>query len=153
MTADEPIASGSCQAQFTDENCAWRRFGKLFLEKAWPKESRFQTEQTSQHLVDLAERAGDFFPEVARTILPYLVPSSQNVGFVSFLARQNDDEMGGLPTRFPDATLMLIDKIIPDDPDRVPYDLDLLTEMIAEANPILRQDSRWRRLKALALRE
>ena len=113
--------------RIVEENHAWRRFGKPFLEKAWPKESRFQTEQTSQHLVDLAERAGDFFPEVVRTILPYLVPSSQNVGFVSFLARQNDDEMGGLPTRFPDATLMLIDKIIPDDPDRVPYDLDLLT--------------------------
>ena len=137
--------------RIVDENHAWRRFGKPFLEKAWPKESHFQTEQTSQHLVDLAERAGDFFPEVVRAILPYLVPSSQDVGSVSFLARQNDDEMGGLPTRFPDATLMLINKIIPDDPDPVPYNLDLLTEMIAEAEPSLRQDSRWRRLKALAL--
>ena len=139
--------------RIVEENHAWRRFGKPFLEKAWPKESHFQTEQTSQHLVDLAERAGDFFPEVVRAILPYLVPSSQNVGSVSFLARQNDDEMGGLPTRFPDATLMLIDKIIPDDPDQVPYDLDSLIETIAEAKPSLRQDSRWRRLKALALRE
>ena len=134
-----------------EENHAWRRFGKPFLEKAWPKESRFQTEQTSQHLVDLAERAGDFFPEAVRTILPYLVPSSQDVGSVSFLARQSDEEMGGVPTQFPDATLMLIDKIIPDDPDQVPYDLDSLIEMIAEAKPSLCQDSRWRRLKALAL--
>ena len=135
------------------ENDAWRRFGKPFLEKAWPKESRFQTEQTSQHLVELAKGAGDFFPEVVQTILPYLVPISQNVGFVYSLVRQNDDETGGLPTRFPDATLVLIDKIIPDDPDQVPYDLDSLIEMIAEAKPSLRQDSRWRRLKALALHE
>ena len=63
--------------RIVEENHAWRRFGKPFLEKAWPKESHFQTEQTSQHLVDLAERAGDFFPEVVRAILPYLVPSSQ----------------------------------------------------------------------------
>ncbi len=139
--------------RIVDENHAWRRFGKPFLEKAWPKEARFQTEQTSQHLVEFAKRASDFFPEVVRTILPYLVPSFQNVGFVSFLVRQNDDEMGGLPTRFPDATLILIDKIIPDDPDQVPYDLDSLIEMIAEAKPSLRQDSRWRRLKALALHE
>ena len=139
--------------RIVDENHAWRRFGKPFLEKAWPKESLFQAEHTSQHLVALAKGAGDFFPEVVQTILPYLVPSSQNGGFVSSLARQSDEEMGGLPTRFPDATLMLIDKIIPDDPDRVPYDLDLLTEMIAEAKPSLRQDSRWRRLKALALHE
>ena len=139
--------------RIVEENHAWRRFGKPFLEKAWPKETRFQTEQTSQYLVDLAERAGDFFPEVVRAILPYLVPSSQDVGSVSFLARQNDEDTGGLPTRFPDATLMLIDKIIPDNPDQVPYELDSLTEMIAEAKPSLRQDSRWRRLKALALRE
>ena len=139
--------------RIVDENDAWRRFGKPFLERAWPKESRFQTEQTSQHLVELAKGAGDFFPEVVQTIRPYLVPISQNVGFVYSLVRQNDDETGGLPTRFPDATLVLIDKIIPDDPDQVPYDLDSLIEMIAEAKPSLRQDSRWRRLKALALHE
>ena len=137
--------------RIVEENHAWRRFGKPFLEKAWPKETRFQTEQTSQHLVALAKGAGDFFPEVVRAILPYLVPSSQDVGSVSFLARQSDEEMGGVPTQFPDATLMLIDKIIPDDPDQVPYDLDSLIEMIAEAKPSLCQDSRWRRLKALAL--
>ncbi|MCE2449080.1 MAG: hypothetical protein J4F35_12030 [Candidatus Latescibacteria bacterium] len=139
--------------RIVEENHAWRRFGKPFLEKAWPKETRFQTEQTSQHLVDLAERAGDFFPEVVRAILPYLVPSSQDVGSVYSLTRQSDEEIGGLPTRFPDATLMLINKIIPDDPDPVPYELDSLTEMIAEARPSLRQDSRWRRLKALVLHE
>ena len=140
--------------QFIDENHAWRRFGKLFLEKAWPKESRFQTEQTSRYLVELAVRAGDFFPEVVRTILPYLVPIFQDgdVLLIS-LAQQNDGEVDRLPTRFPDATLMLIDKIIPDNPDQVPYELDSLTEMIAEAKPSLRQDSRWRRLKDLTLRE
>ena len=140
--------------RIVDENHAWRRFGKPFLEKAWPKESRFQTEQTSRQLVEIAERAGDFFPEVVRTILPYLVRIFQDGDvLLNGLAERNDGEVDGLPTRFPDATLMLIDKIIPDDPDRMPYDLDLLTEMIAEANPILRQDSRWRRLKDLALRE
>ena len=139
--------------RIVDGNDAWRRFGKPFLERAWPKESRFQTEETSRHLVALAKGAGDFFPEVVQTILPYLVPMSRNIGFVSSLARQSDEETGRLPTRSPDATLMLIDKIIPDDPDPVPYELDSLTEIIAEAEPSLRQDSRWRRLKALALHE
>ena len=139
--------------RIVDENHAWRRFGKPFLERAWPRETRFQTEETSQHLVALAKGAGDFFPEVVQTILPYLVPMPRNVGFVSSLARQSDEEMGGLPRRFPDATLKLIDKIIPDDPDHVPYDLDSLIEMVAEAKPSLRQDSRWRRLKALVLHE
>ena len=136
-----------------DKNDAWRRFGKPFLERAWPRETRFQTEETSQHLVALAKGAGNSFPKVVQTILPYLVPSSQNSGFVSSLARQSDEDTDGLPMRFPDATLMLINKMIPDDPDQVPYDLDSLIEMIAEAEPSLRQNSRWRRLKALALGE
>jgi len=123
------------------------------LERAWPRETRFQTEETSQHLVALAKGAGDFFPEVVQTILPYLVPMFRNVGFVSSLAQQSDEEVGRLPTRFPDTTLKLIDKIIPDDPDQVPYELDSLTEMLAEANLGLRQKRQWRRLKALALRE
>ena len=140
--------------RIVDENDAWRRFGKPFLEKAWPKESRFQTEQTSRQLVDLAEKAGDFFPEVVRTILPYLVPIFQDGDVLLYsLAQQNAGEVEGLPIRFPDATLILIDKIIPDNPDQVPYELDSLTEMVAEAKPSLRQDSRWRRLKDLALRE
>lgn len=140
--------------QFIDENRAWRRFGKLFLEKAWPKESRFQTEQTSQYLVELAVRAGDFFPEMVQTILPYVVPIFQDGdALLISLVQWDDGEVDGLPTRFPDATLMLIDKIIPDNPDQVPYELDSLTETIAEARPSLRQDSRWRRLKDLALRE
>ena len=140
--------------QSIDENHAWRRFGKLFLEKAWPKESRFQTEQTSRYLVELAVRASDFFPEVVQTILPYMVPIFQDGdALLISLVQWDDGEVDGLPTRFPDATLMLIDKIIPDNPDQVPYELDSLTETIAEARPSLRQDSRWRRLQALALHE
>ena len=137
--------------RIVNKNHAWRRFGKLFLERAWPKESRFQTEQTSWQFVELAKGAGDFFPEVVQTILPYLVPISQNVGFVYYLARQSDEEMGGLPTRFPDATLTLLNKLISEDSDQVPYDLDSVIEIIAEAEPRLRQDSRWRRLKGLTL--
>ena len=141
-------------SQFIDETRTWRRFGKLFLEKAWPKESRFQTEQTSRYLVELAVRASDFFPEVVQTILPYMVPIFQDGdALLISLVQWNDGEVDGLPTRFPDATLMLIDKIIPDNPDQVPYELDSLTEMIAGAKPSLRQDRRWRRLKDLALRE
>ncbi len=134
-----------------NKNHAWRRFGKLFLERAWPKESRFQTEQTSRLFVELSKGAGDFFPEVVQTTLPYVVPISQNVGFVYYLARQSDEGMSGLPTRFPDATLTLLNKLIPDDSDQVPYYLDTALDMIAEAKSGLRQDSRWRRLKGLTL--
>ena len=56
--------------RIVDENHAWRRFGKPFLERAWPRETRFQTEETSRHLVALAKGAGDFFPRWSKLFFP-----------------------------------------------------------------------------------
>ncbi len=130
----------------------WQRFGKPFLERAWPQEMRCQTERTSRAFLRLVEEAGDLFPEVVQTVLPYLVPIPQGGTFVYGLTRQNGEEGIEPPRRFPDATLALLDKLVSDNLDQIPYKLDTAVEMIAEAKPSLRQDGRWRRLKDLALR-
>ena len=130
----------------------WRRFGKPFLEKAWPKEARFRAERVSKELAELAVNAGDLFPEVVQTILPYLIPISQGGTFVYRLTEQSGEKGAELPRRFPDATLALLDKLVSDNPDQIPYNLDTAIEMVAEAKPRLRQDGRWRRLKDLTLR-
>ena len=130
----------------------WKRFGKPFLERAWPREARFQTERTSRAFLGLVEEAGDLFPEVVQTILPYLVPISQGGTFVYGLTRQNGEEGVAPPRRFPDATLALLNKLVSDNPDQIPYNLDATIEMVAEAKPSLRQDGRWRRLKDITLR-
>ena len=119
----------------------WRRLGKPFLERAWPRETRCQTERTSRALLWLVEGAGDLFPEVVQTILPYLVPISQGSTFVLGLTGQNGEEGTELPRRFPDATLALLDKLVPDNPDQIPYNLEAAVEMIVESKPRLRQDS------------
>ena len=130
----------------------WQRFGKPFLERAWPQEMLCQTERTSRAFLRLVEEAGDLFPEVVQTVLPYLVPISQDGPFVYDLTRQNGEEEVELPRRFPDASLALLDKLVSDNLDQIPYGLEAAVEMIVEAKPSLRQDSRWRRLKDLALR-
>ena len=57
-----------CLSRIVDKNQAWKRFGKPFLEKAWPREARFQTELTSQQFARLVIEAGDLFPEVVQAI-------------------------------------------------------------------------------------
>ena len=86
------------------------------------------------------------------TILPYLVPIFGGGLFVTPLVQQNGEEEGTLATRFPDAVLALIDKLVPNNPSQIPYQLDIVIEMIAEAKPSLRQDSRWRRLNNVVLK-
>ncbi len=130
----------------------WAGFAKPFLEKAWPKEESCKTERTSRAFLGLVREAGDLFPQVVQNILPYIVPISQGGTFVYSLTRQNGEEGVEPPRRFPDATLALLDKLVSDTPDQIPYNLDVAVEMIAEAKPSLRQDGRWRRLKDLALR-
>ena len=130
----------------------WRRFGKPFLEKAWPKEARFRTERVSKELAELAVSACDLFPEVVETILPYLVPTSQGDMLLHYLTQESSRDGAKLARRFPDATLALLNELVPDNPDQMPYNLDAAVEMVAEAKPSLRQDGRWRRLKDITLR-
>ena len=139
------------RAPFHGDRTKWRRFGKPFLRRAWPTETRCQTHLTSRQLVALAQKARDSFPEVVEAILPLLVPFSHGNLFVHGLTRQSDKEDEALATRFPDVALALIDKLVPDGPDQLPYNLGTAVEMIAEKKPSLRKDSRWRRLNEITL--
>ena len=128
----------------------WHQFGKRFLEEAWPKEIRLQTEDTSLTLVRLAGVIGDDFPEAAQAILPRLVPIYRESWFLLHVISRAGDREFELATKFPEDTLMLMHKLVPDNPPERPFDLDNLLERIAEAKLTLRQDLRWRRLKRIA---
>ncbi|MBR0785588.1 SIR2 family protein [Bradyrhizobium iriomotense] len=131
---------------------AWHSFGKLFILKAWPRETVYQTPQTSRQFATIAENSGDDFPDVVRTISPLLVPTSQLDLFV-YRAREREDESNGsasLPRRFPSDMVALLSRLIPEDPALAPYDLAGLVTTLAEASPALRQDAKWRRLNRIA---
>ncbi len=130
---------------------AWRKFGKRFLDKAWPRELQYRTEATSNQFATLAVEAGDLFPEVVDAVLPYLSPVSE-VSLVIHRFKKLDGEEGTeLSARFPIHSLALLNKLVPDETGRAPYDLGAVVEMIGEADPTLRQDPRWRNLNRIAL--
>lgn len=128
----------------------WTTFGKHFVQRAWPRESRFQTPYLSQQLAFLAEQSDQNFPSVVRTILPLLVPVEQLDMTIHGLHRGDD---ASLAVRFPEATLQLLDRLIPIEPTMVPYQLRSIVEAIADASRRLRDDSRWKRLNIIARRE
>ena len=136
--------------QLVGKKHAWKPFGKRFIENAWPKESSFQTAETSREFVNLAEEAGDFFPDIVRTTLPFLVPI-EDYWSVYGLVRSIERRPCEFPQRFPDATLSLINKLVPENPLEIPYELDAALEMIADVKQGLRRDNRWLRLKNITL--
>ncbi|WP_375157618.1 SIR2 family protein [Bradyrhizobium sp. RDT46] len=134
------------------EQKAWLSFGKPFILKAWPRETVYQTPQTSRQFATIAENSGDDFPDAVRTISPLLVPTSQLDLFV-YRARDPEDESNGstsLPRKFPSDMVALLSRLVPEDPALAPYDLAGLLTTLAEASPGLRQDAKWRRLNRIA---
>ena len=131
-------------------HASWDQFGKPFLDEAWPKENRLQTEDTSLNLARLAGVTGNNFPEAVQAILPWLVPIYGDSWFLYRVVSRGGEEEFELAMRFPEETLMLMHKLVPDNPPERPFDLDNLLERLAEAKPTLRQDRRWRRLKKIA---
>jgi hypothetical protein len=129
---------------------AWNSFGKPFIRYAWPKEARYQTEATSRQLVSIAETAGGNFPDVVRTLEPFLIPSSQlNLFVYTDMNEGNEEGAAHLPRKFPKAMLTLLDRVVPDDPDLATQELGSLVNTIADTDASLRQDPRWRRLSRL----
>ena len=131
----------------------WSEFGKPFLDKAWPKETRLQTEDTSLNLARLAGVTGDDFPEAVQTILPRLVRIKGDSWFLNRVMPRGGEHEFELATQFPEDTLMLVSNLVPDNPPERLFELEFNLGKIAEAKPSLRQDRRWKRLKRIARQE
>jgi hypothetical protein len=124
----------------------WRTFGKPFIQKAWPRELKFQTAASSRNFAHLAEEADNNFPDVVKTILPLLGPTDHSNMLIHYGTRDGN----ALANRFPEAMLSLLDRVIPHEPRMPPHNLRQVLDMIVAAEPTLRQDQRWLRLDALA---
>ena len=132
---------------------SWDRFGKMFLNEAWPKESRFQSETTTLNFILLASVTGDNFPDAVDTIAPRLVHVYGNSWFLYRILSGADRKNPNLVDRFPREVLTLINKTVPDNPPGIPFDLNPTLEKIAESEPNVRQNQQWQRLKRIARNE
>ncbi len=132
------------------DNKRWPKFGRPFLEKAWPREREFQTESTSKQFWRLAQTAGAEFPDVVNTVFPFLGPVSRLYSMGNLLETDKNEEVSGLATKYPEHSLTLLHALVPDDPIQPPYQLAVALELIGNARPNLRQDPRWRRLNQIA---
>lgn len=132
----------------------WPTFGKAFLENAWPREQRFQTDATSRQLAELARGAGDEFPDAVTAVVPLLVPIEHIDVLLHDATEASAGAAGGAkqPQKFPEPFLGLLDRLIDREARSPPHGLGAVVNAIAEAAPPLRQDPRWRRLSEMANR-
>jgi hypothetical protein len=127
----------------------WRSFVKPFIENAWPRQTRYRSEQVSRAFVALLDDVGDDFPDAVKTVLPFLRPVP-HLNMITY--RLTKEGVGGndLVRRFPTATLSLLNVLVADDRTTMPYGLTKVLELLAETVPSLRRSIAWRRLNDLA---
>jgi hypothetical protein len=125
----------------------WSTFGRDFVQRAWPRESRYQTADVSRQLAYIAEQSGDDFPDVVEAILPLIIPT-ERLDLTVHRAVEGGET--SLARRFPESMLELLDHLVPEDPRPTPYDLAGVLNLIGDGSPTLRGDWRWRRLRQIA---
>ena len=125
---------------------AWTSFVKPFIEQAWPRQVKFRTELVSRSFAHLIEKSGDNFPDAVRTIVSLLKPVAHLDMITYRLSKDAEEGAGDFAQRFPAETLQLLNSLVANDKSQVPYELGKALEVIAEADPKLRQTKEWRRL-------
>ncbi len=126
----------------------WMKVGKPFLESGWPKENQFQTAETSRALAQLAIAAGSAFPDAIKTVLPFLRPETDTSAPMFHVG---SEELQQLTSKFPRELVLLLDRLVPEEPRYLPYGLSELLEKAADSAPSLRRFREWRRLNDLVV--
>jgi SIR2-like domain len=134
--------------QISAKPAKWRSFVKPFLTAAWPRHSRYKTDNLSRSFARLILATDNHFPDAVATIRPFVVPVAHLDMIVHYL-RQAENGTQSLIARFPDSAVVLLDALINKDHTTIPFELaEALTEL-GQVKPSLRQDSKFRRLRRM----
>ncbi|MDE0164612.1 MAG: SIR2 family protein [Bryobacterales bacterium] len=132
-----------------DNEDGWRMYVIPFIDHAWPKETRFQTENTTHAWISALEDSSENFPDVLDAVKPYLRPmTSVHYGLFGLTSEAEDKE--SLTSKFPYQTLDLLDTVISNNPGNAPYDLDRALQSLAEARPEIVSNHKYARLQELS---
>ena len=126
----------------------WRdRIGPLFRE-IWPLEPQCRSSGATLHLVRLALRTGEAFPDAVDAIAPALGPL-ESWDIESWLGR--DEDAKAYYDSAPAALLTLFDAVV--STDNVPPGLLAMLQRLAETDPALESDRRYLKLIGWARRQ
>ena len=132
-----------------DNEEGWAKYVIPFIEHAWPKEARFQTEQTTKAWMLMLEETEGKFPDVLNAVRSYLRPMrSVHYGHYGLTSGSGGQE--SIISKFPEQTLDFLDLVISENPSNAPYDLDEALQLLVEARPVIVSDRRFARLQELA---
>ncbi|MDW5416713.1 SIR2 family protein [Iodobacter sp. CM08] len=123
----------------------WEQHVIPLINEGWPRERRFLTSTSVIAWFGLLDDAGDHFPAVYEAVKKFLVAVDTD----DLLLYQLIDEGGNqksIAILFPETTLDLLNRVIPQALPRLPYELRGVLAHIVEVKPDLTSDPRYLRL-------
>jgi hypothetical protein len=123
----------------------WVKHVIPLINEVWPRERRYRTSASIRAWIGLLDYTGDDFPAVYEAVKNYLVPvETDDHPFYRFTREIGDEEP--ITTRYPEATLDMINRVTPQALARPSYELPKILALIADADPKLTSDERYLRL-------
>jgi hypothetical protein len=130
------------------EEDGWSKHVIPFINTVWPRERIFRTSNLVLSWVSLLESTGDKFPEVLIAVHCFLVPVERE----NHRLYQFGKEVAGkepLTIKYPAEVLDLLNAIIPNSTEDIPYYLAQILDLIEETDSRLVGDRRFVRLMDL----
>lgn len=116
-----------------------------FINTTWPRERKLRTSTLVSSWVSLLAGTGNDFPIVLSAVRRFLVPVQGERHWLNSLSRETKREPP-LTARYPDAVLELLDAVIPNSTEDIPYNLEQVLALIEETDSGLVRDRRFLRL-------
>lgn len=126
----------------------WTEHVIPFINTIWPRERNFRTSNLALSWLSLLEHTGDRFPDVLKAVRRYLVPIGRESHWLYKFCRGVNGQRP-LTTKYPADVLELLDAVIPNSAEDIPYDLVQVLDLIEETDPTLVSDRRFLRLIGL----
>ena len=121
----------------------WNKKRLALLEKVWPREILAKTPQTSERLIQFAFSDESAFPRLTKAIIPLLGEIKQGHVF-SIL---HGAEENCLIDKHPERVLEILYKVLPQNANQWPYEIEKVVDRIATADPELKHDPRFKELQ------
>lgn len=116
-----------------------------FIRWVWPKEHGFRTSSLVSSWVSILDDTGDNFPAVLSVVRRFLVPVEGDRLKLYRFSREIGEERP-LTVKYPDTVLELLDAVVPNNADDLPYELEQILKLVVENDTSLVSDRRYLRL-------
>lgn len=132
------------------EKNGWIEYVIPFVNEVWPRERKFRTSRLVASWIYLLDRTDKNFPDVFSAISRNLVPvMNQSNWLFKYTKEWVEVRDKSLTAQYPHTVLQLLDKVISDSSDNIPYELNSILDFIVEIDPSLVNDRKFIRLITL----